>query len=231
MRQRRDLLLRARHDLRHRRVGFQVRTHQQILCSGRNHVMAPAVEGEIDLGHHGAIAMGAGQQPPVHRANIGLVGMAAHHHIHRLVQPPDDVEDGTADIAIVAPALVLGALVDQDYDGLDPLLPESGHQRIDAVGFVPEAEAGNARRRDDGRRSLQLHTDEGHLHATEGLDVIGGQQRRAVRLHHIGGEIVEGHCFLLAQKFGRTAVEFMIAHRTLRQSHPRQRRQRRCILE
>ena len=84
------------------------------------------------------------------------------------------------------------ALVHQHDDGLDAAPAQLGHQRVDGVGLVAELEPGHAGGRDDGRRGLERHADEGHRHAVEALDAVGRQQRAAGgRLDHVGRQPLE----------------------------------------
>jgi len=111
---------------------------------------------------------------PVDAAVVGAVGVAADDEIDGLVQLLDDLHDGAADAgAFVVVAFGRAALVDQHHEGLDALLPQLGHQRVDGGRLVAEGQPGDAGWRDHRGRGFQREADEGHRDALEALDVVG----------------------------------------------------------
>jgi hypothetical protein len=145
----------------------------------------------------------AGDADGVGRAVVRGVGVAADDQVDRVVQALDDGADvgidacgfqvavAAVDVADIGAGLE-AALVHQHHDRLDALGAQLGHQGVDGVGFVLEAQAGHAGGRDDAGRALERHADEGHLDAVEGLDAVGRQQRAAGGgFDHVGRQPLE----------------------------------------
>ena len=223
--------------------------HDPVVGTGGDHVTAPRVEHQIDLGDHGTELVGARHQPAIDAAVVGAVRVAAHHQVDRLVEALDDVDDSAADArAFVVVAGREAAFVDQQHDRLDALLAQLRHEFIHRLGLVAEAQATHARRHDDARRVFQRQADEGDRNALEGLDVIRRQQRLAAALvDRARGEVLERRTLerlrpfaalrgrtaatLQAQQFVAAAVEFVVADGRNLQPHRAERLDRRLVAE
>src|SRR6185437_16555574 len=119
-------------------------------------------------GDNGAVFVGAGDQPAVDVADIGLMGVAADHDVDGAVEVFDDVDDGAGNAgAFIVIAGGIAAFVDQYDDGLDATRLQFRHQRVHRLGLVPEFQSRDARRRDDAGRTLQRQADERHRDALE----------------------------------------------------------------
>src|SRR6185437_12756972 len=66
----------------------------EIVGFGADNVARGAVELDVDGGDDGAVFVGAGDQPAVDLADIGLMGVAADHDVDGAVEFFDDVDDG-----------------------------------------------------------------------------------------------------------------------------------------
>ena len=98
--------------------------HDDIVSPGTDDVARDGIELQIDRGDDGAVLVATGDEPSVDLADIGLMGVAADHHVDRAIEFPDDVDDRSG----YAGALVIiagreSALMDQHDDGLDAARP------------------------------------------------------------------------------------------------------------
>ncbi len=66
------------------------------------------------------------------------------------------------------------------------------HLLVDGFDFIEERQAGNARRRHDGRRFLERQADEADAHAVHHLDAVRREDGLAgCGLDHVGREELE----------------------------------------
>jgi hypothetical protein len=143
----------------HEGIGsVSLRIHHMIACLRGDDVARRTVQREIDRGQQAAVRPGAGDEPSLDTANVGLVRVPAHHEIHRAVETLHDRHDGAVEIGA---AFLAGrrrrapALVDQQDDRLDALGAQLGHERVDAGRLVAELQAAHARGGHDLRRAAQ----------------------------------------------------------------------------
>ena len=174
-----------------------IANHQPVGSYSRNYVAGCRAQGNVNVGQQAALRAGAGHQNlAAHTvgqvANVSLMAVASDDKVHSVIQLRDDAGEGGvcqiafAGIDVKQRAALRAALMQQYGNGINALCAELGYQGIDGGSFIVKLQSGNASRCNDTRGFFKRHAYEGHFHAIECFDAIGGQQCFAGGfLHHV----------------------------------------------